>query len=85
MKHEKYYYHIEDGQFSYDIELDKLLGIEGQTIKLSPYSDKESETDVYILYIDKNYVECIGSVENSFPKTPYEHEEFKEHLIKLNS
>ncbi|HXA01652.1 MAG TPA: hypothetical protein VNW99_06675 [Cytophagaceae bacterium] len=82
MSNNRYHYHVEDGQFSFDIKSDKLLGIEGNVIKLSPYREEESEIDCYILFIDGHYVECLGSVERNFPKTPHEHQELKELMLK---
>jgi hypothetical protein len=82
MDNKMYHYHVEDGQFSFDLKLDKLLGIEGSVISLSPYREKESEIDCYILFVDGNYIECIGSVERSFPTTHNEHQEQKEYTLK---
>ena len=63
-------YHIEDGQFSTDIYAEKLLGNSGSIIELN---DNGYTVEAYILYVDDNYIECIGNVERSFPKNYLEH------------
>lgn len=55
-----FHYHIEDGQFSFDHYDYQLLGKIGDIVEIE---DKE----IYIASIEGNYVECIGSIENSFP------------------
>ncbi|MBE2290229.1 MAG: hypothetical protein IAE95_11785 [Chitinophagaceae bacterium] len=72
-KDRKYWYHVEDGQFSFDFEDEKLLGDEGDIIKA--WSDGDYEKDVYILYVEGSHVECIGDIERSFPKNWAEHME----------
>lgn len=71
----KYTYRIEDGQFSNEIDLNKLLGDEGDIIKIP--SDDFDFIEAYILYIEGNHVECIGNVYRSFPKNSIEHNRLK--------
>lgn len=76
----KYNYWIEDGQFTREIELNKLIGSEGDIVKVP--SDIYDEDVFYILYVDGNRVECIGSIERDFPKSRVEHERLKKAMIK---
>lgn len=82
-KNPKYYYHVEDGRFSFDFENIKLLGKEGQTIKVDRWGNDEMEDEIYILSIDGFYVDCIGNIEGSFPKTQDEHNEIKKVMLEL--
>lgn len=77
IKNPRFYYHIEDGQFSIDFEANYLIGNEGDIIKVSTDRSDDLE-DVYILFIDGNNVECIGNIEREFPKSEQEHNELKE-------
>ena len=71
-----YLYHVEDGQLSYDVTLNKLLGKEGEVVEIwHPHTDEQAK--IYILYIQDNYVECIGNVERSFPANKIDHELLK--------
>ena len=81
MQHGKYLYHVEDGQFSFDDERNELLGLEGDVIKLTVF--EKDDHNAYILFIEGNYVECLGDIERSFPKTPHEHEEMKQWVKEL--
>lgn len=67
---DKYYYHVEDGQFSFDLAEGNLLGKEGQLIEVDG-------RNIYILCIEGKHVECIGDVERVFPKTALEHANLK--------
>lgn len=79
----KYFYHVEDGQFSFDFEDTKLLGKEREVIKADRWDNGENEDEIYILFIDRFYVECIGNIERSFPKTTDEHNEMKNAMMEL--
>lgn len=81
-KPEKYYYHIEDGQFTREIELLDLLGNEGDIIKFK--IDEDFEIEAYILFIEDHYVECIGDTERSFPKNKVEHDDLKKRMKLMN-
>lgn len=71
-----YHYHVEDGQFWFDFTDNKLLGKERDIIRVKqPYD--ELENDIYILFIDDRYVECIGSFERYFPQDENEHNRLK--------
>ena len=78
-----YEYWIEDGQFSYGLNLSYLIGIEGETVRLNPSSD-DYDGDVYILFIDGTHVECIGNTERIFPKSLMEHDELKNEILSRN-
>lgn len=71
----KYTYNIEDGQFSREIIKNKLLGNSGDTIELD---DEGEMVQAYILFIDEDYVQCLGNIGGSFPKN------FQEHNRMLN-
>lgn len=58
-----YTYDVEDGQFSFQIELHTLLGKEGDIIYISPNGIDPDASPVKILKIDGNLVICRGSVE----------------------
>lgn len=62
-KYSKYHYHVEDGQFSFDIELSYLLGKVGDIIDLG-VDGIGDDNKTEIISIMGNYVECIGSVSN---------------------
>lgn len=79
----KYFYHVEDGQFSFDFENTKLLGKEAEIVKADRWGNSYSEDEIYILFVDGFYVECIGNIENKFPKTIEEHNEMKKIMMKL--
>lgn len=79
----EYHYHVEDGQFSFDFKNKKLLGKEGEIIKVSEPFDDDHESKIYILYIDDHYVECVGEIDRKFPKNTDEHEELKETMREL--
>lgn len=79
----KYFYHVEDGQFSFDFNDNKLLGKEGEIIKVDKWDNDNVEDEIYILFIDSFYVECIGNIERSFPKTQDEHNEMKKAMMEL--
>ncbi|MCC7400179.1 MAG: DUF1669 domain-containing protein [Chitinophagaceae bacterium] len=81
----EYHYHVEDGQFSFDYYDSKLLGKEGEVIKVDMWGNGNKEDDIYILFIDGFYVECIGSIERSFPKSKEEHEEIKKYEMDLHA
>ena len=66
-----YTYNIEDGQFGKEIDHDKLLGEPGDIINLD--DDFGDTVEAYILFIDGNYIQCVGNVERSFPKNIQEH------------
>lgn len=71
-----YHYHIEDGQLSYDVTLKELLGKEGDIVEIfHPHTEEWAK--IYILYVDKDYVECIGNIERSFPTDEIDHELLK--------
>ena len=77
----EYHYHVEDGQFSFDFYENRLIGKEGEIVK--HYTDWYDELDeIYILYIDGFYVECIGNIERSFPENKQEHDEIKKWTIE---
>lgn len=59
----KYYYHVEDGQFSFDTIESELLGKVGETIYLDPWRDGWI-IEVKIISIIENYIECVGNIEN---------------------
>ena len=71
-----YKYHLEDGQFSIDFTKDYLLGNEGEVVSANTERSDGPE-EIYILYIDGDYVECIGNVERTFPKNKEDHENLK--------
>ncbi len=78
--YEKYHYHVEDGQFSFDFENKKLLGKEGDIINVyTERSDGEPE-NIYILFVEEDYVECIGDIERSFPLNWLEHMELRKEM-----
>ena len=79
----EYHHHVEDGQFSFDFTTKRLLGKEGEIIKVSEPFDDGYENEIYILYVDEYYVECIGNVERSFPKDNLEHHEIKDQTIEV--
>lgn len=74
----EYHYHIEDGQFTKEIYLPKLIGNEGDIKRVE--DDDFGEVEFYILYVDGNYVECIGNVHRDFPKNFAEHENLKNQM-----
>lgn len=77
----EYHYHIEDGQFSFDFYENHLIGKEGEIVK--HHTDRTNGLDeIYILFIDGFYVECIGNVDRSFPENKQEHEEVKQWMLK---
>lgn len=72
-----------DGQFSFDFENKKLLGNEGDIINAyTERSDGESE-EIYLLFVEGNYVECIGDIERSFPINWLEHMELRKAVQEL--
>ena len=76
MAQTKYRYHVEDGQFSFDFEKDYLIGKEGEIVELP--TDRTDDLDrIYILFVDGNYVECVGNIERDFPKNQEEHNGLK--------
>lgn len=77
MQFETYHYHVEDGQFSFDFEDKKLLGDEGDIINVNTERSGGEQEDIYILFVDGNYVECIGDTERSFPINWLEHMELR--------
>jgi hypothetical protein len=77
-----YFYHIEDGQFSFDHEDKRLLGNEGDVIEIP--NDFGDASKVYILYIEGSYIECIGEIERSFPKNWAEHMEIRKYTQELH-
>ncbi|HEY5461646.1 MAG TPA: phospholipase D-like domain-containing protein [Hanamia sp.] len=79
----KYFYHVEDGQFSFDFNDTKLLGKESEIIKVGKWGNDEMDDEIYILFVEDFYVECIGNIERSFPKTKDEHNETKKAMMKL--
>lgn len=81
LKNAKYYYHVEDGQFSFDMEKNYLIGKEGEIVKVVTDRIDDLE-EIYILFVDGNYVECIGSIERDFPKTKEEHENLKGWMLE---
>ncbi len=74
-----YYYHIEDGQFSDDFTREYLIGKEGEIVETCTNRTFDLE-EIYILYIDENYVECIGNIDRTFPKNRDEHEAIKRQM-----
>lgn len=80
-KYDSYWYHIEDGQFSKDFEKDTLLGDEGDIIKV--FLDGDEPDEIYILFIDGDYVACVGNVESSFPINWNEHMELRKTMQAL--
>jgi hypothetical protein len=78
----KYWYHGEDGQFSFDFEGEKLLGAEGDIIKV--WADRDTENELYILYVEGHHVECIGNTERSFPMNWNEHMEIRKMVQALH-
>lgn len=82
-QYDMYHYHVEDGQFSFDFEKNTLLGDEGDIINVyTERSDNESE-DIYILFVEGNYVDCIGNIERSFPINWLEHMELRKTVQEL--
>lgn len=79
----KYSYHIEDGQFSFDFDDDRLLGKEGQIVKLYTDRSGDIEDEFYILFIDEYHVEGIGNIERSYPENSQEHEELKKRMLRM--
>lgn len=71
----EYHYHIEDGQFTKELYLPNLIGNEGD-VKIVD-NDDFGEVEFYILYVEGNYVECIGNVDRTFPNGFSEHEKIK--------
>ena len=81
----QYHYHVEDGQASNDYYHSELLGNEGDTIQFTETVAGESYTTAaYILFVDGNYIECIGEIERNFPKNWKEHEEIKKSVKDLH-
>lgn len=78
----EYHYHVEDGQFSADYYLAELTGYEGAIIKLD-VEDTGDYEEVYILYIDIDncYIECIGNIERTFPKTLEDHDRLRDEYL----
>lgn len=58
-----YTYEVEDGQFSFQIELHTLLGNVGDTINISINGIDPDASPVKILQIEGNIVMCRGSIE----------------------
>lgn len=58
-----YTYDVEDGQFSFQIELDELLGNVGETIHISPNGIDELY-DVIINSIEGYIVSCSGPIQD---------------------
>ena len=89
----EYTYHVEDGQFSFDFTNSKLLGREGEIIKVpkdqyldnSSYLDNFKERKAYILHIDNYHVLCIGNIKGKFPKDNSAHHRIKKLVIMLNA
>lgn len=77
----EYHYHVEDGQFSYDFYDKNLLGKERDVVTVHRPYDDEYENEIYILFVDEHYVECIGNVDRTFPKTQQEHNEIKAAML----
>lgn len=76
----KYTYSIEDGQFSTELNHKELLGNEGDVVH---FNFDDHRIEAYILYIKGNFVQCIGNVENSYPKDSLKHNELKEWFLSL--
>lgn len=77
----QYHYHVEDGQFSFDFTENRLLGKEGEVVK--HFTDRRDlEEEIYILFIDGFYVECVGNIDRSFPENKDEHEALKKWMIE---
>ena len=81
IKNPKFYYHVEDGQFSFDMEKNYLIGKEGEIVKVVTDRIDDLE-EIYILFVDGNYVECIGNTERDFPKSKEEHDELKNWMLE---
>ena len=78
-----YHYHVEDGQFSFDFTETSLLGDEGDIVKLYTDRSGDIEDEIYILFVDGNYVECIGNIERSFPLNWNVHMELRKAMQEL--
>ncbi|WP_423128545.1 phospholipase D-like domain-containing protein [Gaoshiqia sp. Z1-71] len=77
----EYHYHVEDGQFSFDFYENRLIGKEGEIVR--HFTDRIDDLDeIYILYVDGFYVECIGNIERSFPENKQEHDKIKKWMIE---
>lgn len=76
-----YQYHVEDGQFSFDFKADVLLGKERETIQVYSSGLNNEPCKLYILFVEDNYVYCIGEVERSFPMTTKEHNGLKKSVM----
>lgn len=77
----RFHYHVEDGQFSIDFYENRLIGKEGEIVEY--YTDRSDEKDeIYILYVDGFYIECIGNIERSFPKNKEEHDDLKKWMLE---
>ncbi|MBC8052183.1 MAG: hypothetical protein H7Y13_03895 [Sphingobacteriaceae bacterium] len=85
MEYSQYLYHIEDGQASFDETMNELKGVEGEIIKILVDENEDYYRDVYILYIDENYVECVGDIERSFPQSPEEHDSLKHKMLEAHA
>ena len=81
--YQEYNYHVEDGEFSVDFDDKKLLGDEGDIIKVFTDRSGEIEDEIYILFIDGDYVECIGNIDRSFPINWNEHMEVRKRTQEL--
>jgi phospholipase D-like protein len=76
IKNPEFHYHVEDGQFSFDMEKNYLIGKEGEIVKV--VTDRLDDLEeIYILFVDGNYVECIDSIERDFPESKEEHDKLK--------
>ena len=78
----EYHYHVEDGQFSFDFAENKLLGDEGDIIKIYTDRSGDEKDEIYILFVEGNYVECVGDIERRFPINWNEHMELRKHEQK---
>ncbi len=80
---QEYHYHVEDGRFSFDFTENSLLGDEGDVIKMYTERNGDQKEDIYILFVDGHYVECIGDIERSFPINWNEHMEMRKQMQEL--
>lgn len=76
-----YNYFVEDGQFTSEHRLNRLLGLEKDIIEIpfDEYGNDDHSIEACILYIHGNDVYCVGNIERNFPKSSQEFESYRKY------
>lgn len=77
-----YNYFVEDGQFTSEHRLNRLLGFEKDVIEIprDEYGNDDDFVEAYVLFIQRNDVYCIGNIERDFPKSNQEYDSYRNYF-----